>query len=140
MIALDTSVVVAIALDEAEAETFKRALRDDAVLIGWPTLLETRIVLAAKGFANASAIVAALAEAPNVTALPFERRHYAAAETAFARYGKGRHPAGLNMGDCFAYAAAAVARAPLLFKGADFGRTDLARHPASVVLGEGTGR
>lgn len=134
MIALDTSVIAAIALDEPEAEAFKRALRDEAVLVGWPTLFETRIVLAAKGFANASAIVAALADAPNVTPLPFEQRHYAAAETAYDRYGKGRHPAGLNMGDCFAYAVAAVGRAPLLFKGADFGRTDIVRHPASAVV------
>jgi ribonuclease VapC len=134
MIALDTSVVAAIALDEPEAETFKRALRDEALLIGWPTLFEIRIVLAAKGFANASAIVAALAETPNVTTLPFDRQHYAAAEGAFERYGKGSHPAGLNMGDCFAYAVAAVSRAPLLFKGNDFGRTDVARHPASVSV------
>jgi ribonuclease VapC len=134
MIALDTSVIAAIALDEPEAEDFKRALRDDAVLIGWPTLFETRIVLAAKGFRNSGAIVGALAEAPNVTALPFDRRHYAAAEAAYERYGKGRHPAGLNMGDCFAYATAAVGRAQLLFKGGDFGLTDILRHPASAVL------
>jgi ribonuclease VapC len=139
MIALDTSVVAAIALDEPEAENFKRALRDEAVLIGWPTLFEIRIVLAAKGFANAAAIVAALADAPNVTALPFDRKHYAAAEAAFDRYGKGRHPAGLNMGDCFAYAVAAVSRAPLLFKGGDFGRTDIPRHPASANIERGAG-
>jgi ribonuclease VapC len=139
MIALDTSVVAAIALNEREAEDFKRALREEAVLIGWPTLFEIRIVLAARGFANAVAIVAALAEAPNVTALPFDRKHYAAAETALDRYGKGRHPAGLNMGDCFAYAVAAVSRAPLLFKGGDFGRTDILRHPASAIIERGAG-
>jgi ribonuclease VapC len=70
VIALDTSAIVAIALDEPEAEAFKRAVRDEAVLIGWPTLFETRIVLASKGFANASAIVAALADAPNVAPCP----------------------------------------------------------------------
>jgi len=133
MIALDTSAVAAIALHEPEAEDFKRALRDEAVLIGWPTLFEIRIVLAAKGFANAAAIAQALAAAPNVTPLPFDRKHYAAAEAAFDRYGKGRHPAGLNMGDCFAYAVAAVSRAPLLFKGDDFPRTDIPRHPASAA-------
>ena len=134
MIAIDTSAIVAIALDEPEAEAFKRAVRDEAVLIGWPTLFETRIVLASKGFANASAIVSALADAPNVAALPFDRKHYQAAELAFERFGKGRHPAGLNMGDCFAYAVAMVAAAPLLFKGGDFGETDVTRHPASAVL------
>jgi len=133
MIALDTSVILAIALDEPEAEAFKTALRGASILIGWPTLFETRLVLAAKGFSNAGAIVARLVEAPNVSAVPFDRKHYEAAERAFERFGKGRHAAGLNMGDCFAYAVAAAARAPLLFKGRDFAQTDLAAHPASVL-------
>lgn len=131
MIAIDTSVVLAIVLDEPEAESFKTVLRQEAILVGWPTLFETRIVLAAKGFANASDIVARLAETPNVTAVSFDGKHYAAAEQAYERYGKGRHPASLNMGDCFSYAVAAIAKAPLLFKGNDFGRTDLTCHPAS---------
>ena len=133
MIALDTSVILAIALDEPEAQAFKTALRGASILIGWPTLFETRLVLAAKGFSNAGAIVARLVEAPNVSAVPFDRKHYEAAERAFERFGKGRHAAGLNMGDCFAYAVAAAARAPLLFKGRDFAQTDLAAHPASVL-------
>ncbi|MCW2286294.1 ribonuclease VapC [Rhodoblastus acidophilus] len=131
MIALDTSAIVAIALAEPEAESFKTVLRENALLIGWPTLFETRIVLAAKGFSNAGAIVAQLAATPNVTALPFDAKHFSAAEAAYERFGRGRHPAGLNMGDCFAYAVAAVAKAPLLFKGLDFGQTDILRHPAS---------
>ena len=133
VIALDTSVILAIAFDEPEAEAFKTALRGAPILIGWPTLFETRLVLAAKGFSNAGAIVARLVEAPNVSAVPFDRKHYEAAERAFERFGKGRHAAGLNMGDCFAYAVAAAARAPLLFKGRDFAQTDLAAHPASVL-------
>ena len=48
-----------------------------------------------------------------------------AAIDAFARYGKGRHPAGLNFGDCFAYACAKLASAPLLYKGEDFAKTDI---------------
>lgn len=136
MIALDTSVIVAVTLDEPEAELFKAVMRANAVMIGWPTLFETRVVLSAKGFANADAIVARLAEAPNVTALPFDRKHYEAAESAHHRYGKGRHPAGLNLGDCFSYAVAMTAKAPLLFKGDDFGRTDVLRHPASVGSGQ----
>ena len=132
MIALDTSVILAIALDEPEAEAFKTALRGASILIGWPTLFETRLVLAAKGFSNAAAIVAGLVEAPNVSAVPFDRKHYEAAERAFERFGKGRHAAGLNMGDCFSYAVAVAAKAPLLFKGRDFGQTDLMIHPASA--------
>ena len=132
MIALDTSVLVAIMLDEPEAETFKTVLRQEAVItIGWPTLFETRTVLAAKRFSNPGDIVARFSEAPNITAVAFDAKHYRAAEQALERYGKGRHPAGLNMGDCFSYAVASVAKAPLLFKGDDFGRTDIMRHPAS---------
>lgn len=131
MIVLDTSVIVAIALGEPEAEAFKSVLRQDALLIGWPTLFETRIVLSAKKFSNAAEIVARLTDAPNVTAIPFDAKHYQAAERAFERYGKGRHPAALNMGDCFSYATAMIAKAPLLFKGNDFGRTDVTCHPAS---------
>ena len=133
MTALDTSVILAIALGEPEAEAFKAALRGASVLIGWPTLFETRLVLAAKGFANAGAIIMRLVEAPNVSAVSFDRKHFEAAERAFERFGKGRHPAALNMGDCFSYAVAAAARAPLLFKGRYFGQTDLAAHPASVL-------
>ncbi|MDF2119290.1 type II toxin-antitoxin system VapC family toxin [Roseiarcaceae bacterium H3SJ34-1] len=132
MIALDTSAILAIVLDEPEAERFKAVLRTEPVLIGWPTLFETRLVLTSKGFANASAIVSRLAAAPNLTPLPFDRKQYEAAEIAFEHYGKGRHPAGLNMGDCYSYAVAWNAKAPLLFKGNDFGQTDIACHPAST--------
>ncbi|MEP7454136.1 type II toxin-antitoxin system VapC family toxin [Phyllobacterium sp. SB3] len=133
MIAIDTSIILAITLEEPEAENFKSVLRQEALLIGWPTLFETRIVLSAKGFSNASAIVARLFEAPNVTTVSFDGKHYAAAERAYSTYGKGRHPAGLNMGDCFSYAVAAIAKAPLLFKGNDFAKTDLRCHPGSAV-------
>ena len=131
MIAIDTSVILAMALREPEADQFQRLVRRDAVIIGWPTLLELRLVLTGKGFANAGAIVDQLVELPNVTAIAFDQVHYRAAERAFELFGKGRHPAGLNMGDCFSYAAAAVNKAPLLFKGQDFGKTDLKLHPES---------
>jgi ribonuclease VapC len=89
------------------------------------------MVLAGKGFSNAAAIIDHLADLTNVTAVAFDEKHFRAAERAFDRFGKGRHPAGLNMGDCLAYAVAAVAKAPLLFKGGDFGKTDVACHSAS---------
>ncbi|WP_079210506.1 type II toxin-antitoxin system VapC family toxin [Brucella pituitosa] len=131
MIAIDTSVILAMALREPEAEQFQRLVRRDAVIIGWPTLLELRMVLTGKGFSNATAIVDQLAELPNVTAIAFDQAHYRSAERAFERFGKGHHPAGLNMGDCFSYAVASIARAPILFKGHDFGQTDLKLHPES---------
>lgn len=133
MIAIDTSVILAIALDEPEADLFKAALGGQPIIIGWPTLFEIRLVLAGKGFPNAAAIVDRLAETPNVAPVAFDAAHYHAAERAFERFGKGRHPASLNMGDCFSYAVAAVAKAPLLFKGHDFGQTDMKCHPASSM-------
>jgi ribonuclease VapC len=131
MIAIDTSVLVAIVLEEPEAETFKSVLRQEEIAIGWPTLFETRTVLTAKGFSNPADIVSRFVDAPNIMPVAFNEKHYREAEAALDRYGKGRHPASLNMGDCFSYAVAAVAKAPLLFKGHDFGLTDLKLHPAS---------
>jgi len=133
MIAIDTSIILAIALREPEVISFERLVRREAILIGWPTLLETRMVLTGKGFVNAAAIVDHLSELPNTTAIAFDEKHYRAAEQAFERFGKGRHPAALNMGDCFSYAVAAVNKAPLLFKGQDFGQTDLKLHPESSM-------
>ncbi len=133
MIAIDTSVLIAIFLEEPEAETFKAVLAENDIVIGWPTLFETRTVLAAKRFSSPSPIITSFSEASNVTCLAFDRPHYQAAEQALQRYGKGRHPAGLNMGDCFSYAVSAAAKAPLLFKGRDFSQTDLKLHPASSM-------
>jgi ribonuclease VapC len=59
--------------------------------------------------------------------VPFNQEHLDAAATAFIRFGRGRHPAALNFGDCMTYAIASVAGMPLLFAGEDFGRTDIAR-------------
>jgi ribonuclease VapC len=133
MIVIDTSVIVATSLNEPEAELFRSLVSREEIMVGWPSLVEARMVLAGRNFPNAATIIKQLAELPNVTAVDFSQRHYYAAEKAFDRFGKGRHPASLNMGDCFSYAVAAVAKAPLLFKGRDFGRTDLKLHPASSM-------
>lgn len=133
MIAVDTSVILTMALAEPEAERFTPLLGREAVAIGWPTLLEARMVLTGKGFPNASNIIDQLVQLPNVTAVAFDDAHYREAERAFDRFGKGRHSAALNMGDCFSYAVAIVAKAPLLFKGNDFNKTDLKIHPASAA-------
>ena len=131
MIAVDTSVIIAISADEPEAGTFRQLMGREPVTIGWPTLFEARMVLSGKGFVSASEMIQRLSRTPNVTTVAFDEKHFRAAEDAFQRYGKGRHSAGLNMGDCFSYAVAAIARAPLLFKGRDFSQTDLTLHPAS---------
>lgn len=131
MIAIDTSVILATSLDEPEASLFRSLVSREEILVGWPTLVEARMVLSGRKFPNAGDILKQLADLPNVTAVAFGERHYLAAENAFERFGKGRHPASLNMGDCFSYAVAAVAKAPLTFKGRDFSQTDLKPHAAS---------
>lgn len=131
MTALDTSAILAVALGEPEAELFQSIIARHPITVGWPTLLESRMVLTGKGFPNPSAIVDQLVRLPNVTTVAFGQGHYRSAEDAFDRFGKGRHSASLNMGDCFSYAVAAMAKAPLLFKGQDFGQTDVKIHPAS---------
>ncbi|MCZ3378380.1 ribonuclease VapC [Rhizobium sp. ERR 922] len=133
MIAVDTSVIVATSLGEPEAERFHALVSREDVVIGWPTLLEARMVLTGKNFPNAAIIISQLVALPNVIAVAFGERHHYVAEKAFDLFGKGRHPASLNIGDCYSYAVAAIAKAPLLFKGNDFGRTDVKCHPASAT-------
>lgn len=134
MIVIDTSVILAMSLGEAEADRFHAIVTRDEIAISWPTLLETRMVLSGRGFPNATEIIRQLIDLPNLTAVAFGERHYLIAEKAFEQFGKGRHPAGLNYGDCFSYAVSKVLDAPLLFKGSDFSKTDLKLHPASTIL------
>ncbi|KQR80401.1 type II toxin-antitoxin system VapC family toxin [Sphingomonas sp. Leaf343] len=126
MIAVDTSAIIAIALAEPEAERFDHVLSTDpSIIIGVPTLLEARMVLAGRfGPTTAEKAMAMLADGWQV--IHFTTDHLAAATEAFDRFGKGRHPARLNYGDCMAYAVAKVAGCPLLYKGDDFARTDMA--------------
>jgi ribonuclease VapC len=83
------------------------------------------MVLASRMGTGAGAAIGALLERVNAEWIPLEREHYNAALSAFLRYGKGRHAASLNFGDCLAYAIASVAGMPLLFVGADFRKTDI---------------
>lgn len=127
MIALDSSAIVAIILAEPEAAALvQRMASADILLIGTPTEVETRMVLTARGDASPAdrALLRVLGQ-PHIRRIDFTQQHAAAATDAFLRFGKGRHPAGLNYGDCMAYAIAAVAGCPLLYKGDDFARTDI---------------
>ncbi len=95
------------------------------IVIGAPTLCETQLVLTLKLGHDAGALVEQFLIEARVVVLPFQREHVAVFMSAFLRYGKGRHAAKLNMGDCYTYAAAKVARLPVLFVGDDFTKTDL---------------
>jgi ribonuclease VapC len=124
---IDTSAIMAILCDEPDAAALERALADDPVrLVSAGTLLECGIVIEARlGDAGGAELDLWLhklrAEIVDVTA-----EQVAIARDAFRRYGKGRAKAGLNFGDCFAYALSASRGEPLLFKGGDFSRTDIA--------------
>jgi len=123
---LDSSAVLAILFREAGFETlFERLAADSNPGIGSPTLAETGIVLVARlGNSSRGRLTSFLAQS-DVTIVPFGETHWRSAVDAFHRFGKGRHPAGLNFGDCMSYATAKLADQPLLCAGADFAKTDL---------------
>lgn len=125
MIVLDTSAVVAIALAEPEAEAFSRVIVEREAVVGTPTLLESRLVLATR-LRDPDAFMDRFAVQPSVRSVAFSVEMYQAAVAAFDRFGKGTgHPAKLNICDCMAYAVAKVYGAPLLYKGSDFSHTDI---------------
>lgn len=125
MIALDTSALVAMICREPEADRFFELATSQRALIGCPTLLELRLVIVGRSPTKAADEAVELLAILDCERVEFGETHLHAAEQAFDRFGKGRHPASLNFGDCMAYAVAAVAGCPLLYKGADFARTDI---------------
>jgi ribonuclease VapC len=122
---LDSSAVVAIIAREPEYEALiTRIATADRVAIGAATLLETGIVLSARTGQDARGILARFLRESGVDVLPFTDAHASVAMDAWLRFGKGRHPAALNFGDCQAYSTAIIAGEPLLCVGQDFPQTD----------------
>ncbi len=124
---LDTSVVVAIIRDEPEKSEFISLLEQSTRrLISAVSVLEAAMVLEAptKGD-EASHILDSFLRRASVQIVPFDHEQLIEARAAFRRFGKGRHPAGLNFGDCASYALAQCTNEPLLFKGTDFSLTDV---------------
>ena len=131
MIVVDSSAILAIALAEGEAQRFSDVVASEEFAFGWPTVLETNMVLFGRsGLTNA--FMTDFLSYEKARPIAFGRDHYATALEAFEKFGKGRHPAQLNYGDCMAYAVARELDAPLLFKGGDFAQTDVKVHPASA--------
>ncbi len=125
-LAVDTSAFVALLLGEPEQLSIARALASASEV--WTSsfsVLETAIVIGAKkgplGMLSWDALLQRLA----VQVAPVTAVHATVAREAWLRFGKGRHPAGLNIGDCCSYALARHATLPLLCKGDDFSKTDL---------------
>jgi ribonuclease VapC len=97
----------------------------EVIVVGVPTLLETTMVLTARVGQDARPILFAFLRRMEGKVVPFNEEHMEAAATAFIQFGRGRHPAALNFGDCMSYAVASVAGMPLLFTGEDFSQTDI---------------
>jgi ribonuclease VapC len=117
---------VAIVLREPGYEELVGKLRfADALGIGTPTLVEAGIVLAARLGIEPPAVLDRFLRDFGVAQVAFGEQHWREALDAFRRFGKGRHPAALNFGDCLSYSAARVAAHPLVFVGDDFPRTDI---------------
>ncbi len=123
---LDTSAILAVVFREPGYEQLLARLQAaEAVAVGAPTLAETGIVLHARMGEASRGLVERILDELAIQEIPFAEIHWREAVEAFRRFGKGRHPAGLNFGDCLSYAAAKLSGEPLLFVGDVFARTDL---------------
>ena len=126
MIVVDTSALIAILRNEPEAENFTRAIIDsDDARIGSPTVFEFLMVANGTRANRPDHRIEGVLSLPKLVQVEWTPFHARGAAAAFVRYGKGRHPAGLNFGDCMSYALAKSLDAPLLYKGDDFARTDI---------------
>lgn len=123
---LDSSAVVSVLLQEEGHRRIVEAIEEAGIVgIGAPTLLETGIVMTGAFGLHGRALLSQFLEEREIVVVPFDDRHGRVAAEAFVHYGKGRHPAALNLGDCMTYATASLAAEPLLFVGDDFAQTDL---------------
>lgn len=124
---IDTSALVAVLFDEPERAHLVRLITaDPRRLISAGTLLESSIVIEARRGEAAGRELDLLLHRLGATVVPFDDAQSTLARSAWRRYGKGRHAAALNLGDCFAYALSRLSGEPLLFTGTDFRLTDVA--------------
>ena len=123
---IDPSAILAILQDESERPTFIAAIAAaEQPLLSATSLVELSIVVEARFGADGQNDLDLFLATANIEIVPFNADQAQIARSAFRRFGKGRHPAGLNLGDCYSYALAQICAAPLLFKGNDFGLTDV---------------
>jgi ribonuclease VapC len=126
LIVIDTSAVLAILQDEPERRAFNEAIEvAERRVMSTATLVETSIVIEARYGADGLRDLDLFVAKADIELVPVDVEQAHAARRAFTDFGRGRHPAGLNYGDCFAYALAKVLQAPLLYKGTDFAATDV---------------
>ena len=123
---VDTSALIALIQNEPAAEQVAAVLAGaSASFVGAPTLTETLVFLTARQGPVARTVFDRLRSEINLGVVEYTADHAYAAQRAYLRFGRGRHPAGLNFGDCMSYAVAHVAHEPLLAIGSDFPQTEL---------------
>ena len=123
---VDTSALVAVILGEPDAEAHLRTMMSaDSLAVSAAMLTEALIVVEARQGREAASDLAALLADLEVEVVAFDEHQSEAAASAWRRFGRGRHPAALNLGDTYSYALAADRGEPLLFKGRDFAATDV---------------
>jgi ribonuclease VapC len=124
---LDTSAILAILFDEPERRAFTEAIEAaESRLISAASFVETSMILESRHGAEGVRALDRLLATANIEIVAVDTLQAHAAREAFRQFGNGRHPAGLNFGDSFAYALAKCRTEPLLFKGGDFSQTDVA--------------
>lgn len=129
---IDTSALLAILQNEPERRIFNEAIEASEVRsFSTASYVETSIVLESRYGAEGVRDLDHLIARAQITLEPVDAGQALLARDAFRKYGKGRHPAGLNFGDCFSYALSRSLDRPLLFKGSDFPRTDVECHKAT---------
>ena len=127
-VVLDTSAVAAVVFGEPDAEVLASIMTRSVgqLVLSAATRVELGIVIEARQGSTAAEDLRAMLSELDVATVPLDEAQARAAIAAWRRFGKGRHSAGLNFGDCFSYALAKTEGAPLLFKGDDFAQTDIA--------------
>jgi len=125
---IDTSALIAILLGESDRDDFVDAIASDPVrLVSAVNALKTALVIEARKSDAGGREFDLLVHRAGIDIVPFTTEKMDEARSAWRKYGKGNHPAGLNFCDCCAYALSRIAGEPLLFKGKDFARTDVSR-------------
>ena len=123
---VDTSALLAVIFDETEGPAFREAiLASESVYLAAPSAVELTMVALGKKGVEGELRARAIVDLGGIQIMAFDASHAILAQQAFRLYGKGRHPAGLNFGDCLSYALAKSLGEPLLFKGNDFRLTDV---------------
>lgn len=123
---VDSSAIIAILVNEPDAPVYAAAIADArSCRISAANYVETAVVIETLNPLAGARQFDTFMRRAGITVEPVTEEQALLARQAYADYGKGRHPAGLNFGDCFAYALAKAQREPLLFKGEDFSKTDI---------------